>query len=76
MRRRDSVDQLVHPTFGSARYASPDMQASPIKMVEALWRGTLPTFDSIEDINELVGARVMGLWNRLPAIRNGRRPSG
>ncbi|WP_288036951.1 hypothetical protein [Acidiphilium sp.] len=45
--------------------ASPDMQASPIKMVEALWGGELPTFESIDDVNELIGALVMGLWNRL-----------
>jgi hypothetical protein len=45
--------------------ASLDPQASPIKAVEALWGGTLPTFDSTEDANELIGALVMGLWNRL-----------
>jgi hypothetical protein len=45
--------------------ASPDMQSSPIKMVEALWGGASPTFDSIDDANELIGALVMGLWNRL-----------
>lgn len=45
--------------------ATPDMQASPIKMVEALWGGELPTFDSIDEANELVGALVVGLWNRL-----------
>ena len=45
--------------------ASPDMQDSPVKMVEALWGGELPTFDSIDDANELIGALVMGLWNRL-----------
>ena len=45
--------------------ASPDMQASPIKTVEALWGGELPTFDTIDMANELIGALVMGLWNRL-----------
>ena len=45
--------------------ASPDMQASPIKTVEALWGGQLPTFDTIEAANELIGALVMGVWNRL-----------
>jgi hypothetical protein len=45
--------------------ASPDMQASPIKMVEALWGGELPTFGTIDAANELIGALVMGLWNRL-----------
>ena len=45
--------------------ASPDMQASPIKMVEALWGGELPTFENLDAANELIGALVMGLWNRL-----------
>ena len=45
--------------------ASPDMQASPIKTVEALWGGELPTFETIDMANELIGALVMGLWNRL-----------
>ena len=44
---------------------SPGMQASPIKMVEALWGGELPTFDTIDAANELIGALVTGLWNRL-----------
>jgi hypothetical protein len=45
--------------------ASPDLHASPMKTVEALWGGTLPTFESKEALNELIGALVMGLWNRL-----------
>ena len=45
--------------------ASPDMQSSPMEMVKALWGGELPTFESIDDVNELIGALVMGLWNRL-----------
>jgi len=45
--------------------ASPDMQGSPMKMVEALWGDELPTFDSIDEANELIGALVMGLWNWL-----------
>ena len=45
--------------------ASPDLQGSPIGMVEAPWGGELPTFDSIDDANELIGALVMGLWDRL-----------
>jgi hypothetical protein len=45
--------------------ASPVVRGSPIRMVEALWGGELPTFNSIDDANELIGALVMGLWNRL-----------
>jgi hypothetical protein len=36
--------------------ASPDMQASPIKMVEALRGGELPSFESLDAANELIGA--------------------
>jgi hypothetical protein len=45
--------------------ASPVMSASPIKVVQDLWDGELPPFDTIDDANELIGALVMGLWNRL-----------
>ncbi|MGC2204178.1 MAG: hypothetical protein WA633_29045 [Stellaceae bacterium] len=45
--------------------ASPGMGVSPIKVVEGLWGGKLPEFETIDAANELVGALVMGLWNRL-----------
>jgi hypothetical protein len=45
--------------------ASPVMSASPIKVVQDLWGGELPPFDNIDEANELIGALVMGLWNRL-----------
>jgi hypothetical protein len=45
--------------------ATPVMSASSIRVVEDLWGGELPTFDSIDAAKELVGALVMGLWNRL-----------
>jgi hypothetical protein len=45
--------------------ASLVMSASPIKVVQDLWGGELPPFDTIEEANELIGALVMGLWNRL-----------
>jgi hypothetical protein len=45
--------------------ASPELPASPIKIVKALWGGDLPIFDSLDAANELIGALVMGLWNRL-----------
>jgi hypothetical protein len=45
--------------------ASPVTSASPIKVVQDLWGGELPPFDTIEDANELIGALVMGLWNRM-----------
>ena len=53
--------------------ASPAMSSSPIKMVEDLWGGELPAFDSMDAANELISALVMGLWNRL--IRHQDRDS-
>jgi hypothetical protein len=45
--------------------ATPSMVASPINMVQDLWGGELPAFGSIDAANELIGALIMGLWNRL-----------
>jgi hypothetical protein len=45
--------------------ASPAMGVSPIETVKTLWGGELPTFESIDALNELIGALVIGLWNRL-----------
>lgn len=45
--------------------ATPVMSASPIKTVEGLWGGKLPDFGSLNAANELIGALIMGLWNRL-----------
>jgi len=45
--------------------ASPAMSASPIKVVERLWGGKLPAFDTLDDANKLIGALLAGLWNRL-----------
>jgi hypothetical protein len=54
--------------------ATPVMSASPIKMVEKLWGGELPAFDSIDVANELIGALVMGLWNRLTRHQDRNSP--
>jgi hypothetical protein len=45
--------------------ATPVMSASPLRVVEDLWGGELPPFDTIDQANELIGALVMGLWNRM-----------
>src|ERR1700758_3333946 len=45
--------------------ASPVMLASPIETVKGLWGGELPPLDDINAANELIGALIMGLWNRL-----------
>ena len=45
--------------------ATPAMSAAPMETVSALWGGELPAFDTLDAANELIGALVMGLWNRL-----------
>lgn len=45
--------------------ATPAMQVAPMETVSALWGGELPTFDTLDAVNELIGVLVMGLWNRL-----------
>jgi hypothetical protein len=50
------------------------MGVSPIKVVERLWGGTLPEFETIDAANELIGALVMGLWNRLSRHQDRNAP--
>jgi hypothetical protein len=45
--------------------STPAVGVSPIKMVEKLWSSELPEFNSIDAANELIGALITGLWNRL-----------
>lgn len=45
--------------------ASPGVDISPMKLVQELWGGELPEFESLDAANELIGALVMGLWNGL-----------
>jgi hypothetical protein len=54
--------------------ASPGMGASPIKVVESLWGGKLPEFETLDAANELIGALVMGLWNRLSRHQDRNAP--
>jgi hypothetical protein len=45
--------------------ASPVVAASPLETVKGLWGGELPEFEDLDAVNELMGALIMGLWNRL-----------
>jgi hypothetical protein len=45
--------------------ASPELSASPLQVVKDLWGGTLPEFESIDDLNRLIDALINGLWNAL-----------
>ncbi len=53
---------------------SPVMSASPLEVVKGLWGGELPPFDTMDDVNELLGALVMGLWNRLSRHQDRSNP--
>ncbi|MDZ4741414.1 MAG: hypothetical protein SGJ03_16135 [Alphaproteobacteria bacterium] len=54
--------------------ATPNMSTSPMKVVADLWGGELPEFDSIDAVNELIGALIGGLWNRLTAHQHRSSP--
>jgi hypothetical protein len=54
--------------------ASPVMSASPTKVVQDLWGGELPPFATVDDANELIGALVMGSWNRLTRHQDRNSP--
>ena len=58
--------------------ASPDMQGSPMKMVEALWGGELPTFDSIDEALQLLATQPGECGHPLARGRNlhARQPEG
>jgi hypothetical protein len=45
--------------------ASPTVSLSPLVVLKELWDGELPTFDSLDEANELINALVQGLWNDL-----------
>ena len=53
--------------------ATPAMQSAPMETVSALWGSELPAFDTLDAANELIGALVMGLWNRLSRRRGALR---
>ena len=54
--------------------ASPAIGVSPMKMVESLWGGKLPEFDTKDAVNELIGALFMGLWNQLTKHQDRNAP--
>lgn len=45
--------------------ATPALNVSPMRIVQDLWDGELPAFDTMDEANELIGALVNGLWNSL-----------
>ncbi len=54
--------------------ATPELSASPLQMIQDLWGGELPIFDSMDEANELIGALVDGLWNGLTRYQKRSQP--
>ena len=54
--------------------ATPAISASPLQTIKDLWGGELPAFDSIDEVNELLGALVQGLWNDLTRHQKRSQP--
>lgn len=54
--------------------ATPVMAISPVQIVKDLWGGELPAFDTFDDVNELIGALINGLWNDLTRHQKRSQP--
>ncbi|WP_232291615.1 hypothetical protein [Polaromonas sp. JS666] len=54
--------------------ASPRLHASPLGALAQIWGGEMPVFASQEDVEEVTGTLVQGLWNRLADHQNSRDP--
>lgn len=54
--------------------ATPDLSVSPLRVVEGLWGGTLPEFDTVDEANALISALVQGLWNDLTRHQKRSQP--
>ncbi|MCH8302861.1 MAG: hypothetical protein IH912_08920 [Proteobacteria bacterium] len=54
--------------------ACPAIDTRPMQVVQGLWDGDMPAFESEEDANELIQALVMGLWNGLTVHQSRNKP--
>jgi hypothetical protein len=54
--------------------ATPEVTASPLKVIEDLWGGELPVFNDIDEMNELFDVLVQGLWNDLTRHQKRSQP--
>lgn len=54
--------------------AAPELSASPLQMIQDLWGGELPVFDSMDEASELIGALIDGLWNGLTRHQKRSQP--
>ncbi len=61
-------------TWFLGNIATPEMSVSPLQIIEDLWGGELPVFDSRDEFNELLKALVQGLWNELTRHQKRSQP--
>lgn len=54
--------------------ATPELSVSPLQIVKGLWGGELPVFDRLDEVNELMGTLVQGLWNDLTRHQKRSQP--
>lgn len=54
--------------------ASPMQGVKPLNELKALWGGEFPPFETIDDVNALFAALIMGLWNQLIEHNNPMLP--
>lgn len=54
--------------------ASPRLDVSPLGALAQIWGGEMPEFTSQEEVEDVVGVLVQGLWNRLADHQPLRNP--
>lgn len=54
--------------------ATPELSVSPMRVVEGLWGGELPPFDTMDEARALIEALVNGLWNDLTRHQKRSQP--
>lgn len=61
-------------TYLLGSIARPAPTVKPLDAVARLWGGIFPDFESLDDMDALLGAIVVGLWNELSTHRNPEMP--
>lgn len=54
--------------------ATPAMSVSPLPVIKGLWGGAFPSFESMDELNELLDVLVQGLWNDLTRHQKRSQP--
>lgn len=54
--------------------ASPDMEVTPMREIEAIWGGKMPAFKSNDEASLLINGLIGGIWNELSVHQNPKKP--